>query len=83
MKKETEPVGLEKHLDEVRRNGGTVLVDKDKKTGYVNAMLVQTKEITDMLSRVKPTVFENDTTFGTNSQGYKLFVPVNHNTRQD
>ena len=44
MKKETEPVGLEKHLDEVRRNGGTVLVDKDKKTGYVNAMLVQTTE---------------------------------------
>ena len=75
-KKEDEDVGLEKHLDEVRRNGGTVLVEKDKKTGYVNAMLVQTKEMKDMLSRVKPTVFENDTTFGTNSQGYKLIVPV-------
>ena len=82
-KKETEVDGLEKHLDEVRRNGGTVLVDKDKKTGYVNAMLVQTKEMKDMLSRVKPTVFENDTTFGTNSQGYKLFVPVYHNTISD
>ena len=39
--------------------------------------------MTDMLSRVKPTVFENDTTFGTNYQGYKLFVPVYHNTISD
>ena len=79
-KKEVEVDGLEKHLDEVRRNGGTVLVDKDKKTVYVNAMIVQTKEMKEMLSRVKPTVLENDTTFGTNSQGYKFFVPVYHNT---
>ena len=53
-KKENEVDGLEKHLDKVRRNGGTVLVDKDKKTVYVNAMIVQTKEMKEMLSRVKP-----------------------------
>ena len=42
-KNESEVLGLEKHLDEVRKNGGTVLVDIDEKTGYVNAMLVQKK----------------------------------------
>ena len=70
---------LEKHLDEVRRNGGTVRVEKDVNTGYVKVLWIQPKEMKDMVARVKPTVFQNDTTFGTNCQGYKLFIPVYHN----
>jgi hypothetical protein len=71
---------LEKHLDEVRKDGGTVRVKKDEETGYVTVLWIQTKEMKEMLARVKPTVFQNDTTFGTNSEGYKLFIPVYHNT---
>ena len=37
----------------------------------------------DMVARVQPTVFQNDTTFGTNAEGYKLFVPVYHSTVTD
>ena len=41
--------------DEVLRNGGTVFVDKDKKTGYVNAMLVQTSWLISTLRLDKRT----------------------------
>ena len=58
-------------------------VEKDPETGYVRVLFIQPVEMKDMVARVQPTVFQNDTTFGTNAEGYKLFVPVYHSTVTD
>ena len=55
--------GLEKCLDKVRERGGTVCVEKDPETGYVRVLWIQPVEMKDMVARVQPTVFQNDTTF--------------------
>ena len=71
---------LEKELDLVRNNGGIILVDKDTNTRFVNSLCVQTKSMKESIARIKPTVFQSDTTFSTNREGYKLMIPTYHNT---
>ena len=71
---------LEKELDLVRNNGGFIRVDKDPRTKFVNSLWIQTKSMKESMARIKPTVFQSDTTFSTNREGYKLMIPTYHNT---
>ena len=41
---------------------------------------VKTKSMKESMARIKPTVFQSDTTFSTNREGYKLMIPTYHNT---
>ena len=71
---------LEKELDLLRNNGEIIRVDKDTNTRFVNSLCVQTKSMKESIARIKPTVFQSDTTFSTNREGYKLMIPTYHNT---
>ena len=72
--KETSPV--EQVLGDIRENGGEVKYTKADGSDNVDVLWVQTKDMRDHLQRIKPHVFQCDTTFGTSSEGYKLFIPV-------
>ena len=69
---------VETVLGDIRDAGGDVRYKKEDDTNKVNVLWIQTKEMKSMLSRCKPLVFECDTTFGTQSEGYKLFIPLFH-----
>ena len=38
--------------------------------------MIETKEMRQHLDRIKPFMFQCDTTFGTSIEGYKLYIPV-------
>ena len=65
---------LEKELDLLRNNGEIIRVDKDTNTRFVNSLWVKTKSMKESMARIKPTVFQSDTTFLTNREGYKLMT---------
>ena len=46
----------------------------------IQILWIQTRQTNDALNMMKPTVLQSDTTFQTNSQSYKLLIPVYHNT---
>ena len=69
---------VETVLGDIRDAGGDVRYKKEDDTNKVDVLWIQTKEMKSMLSRCKPLVFECDTTFGTQSEGYKLFIPLFH-----
>ena len=69
---------VETVLGELRDEGGDVRYKKEDGGNNVDVLWIHTREMKDMLSRCKPLVFECDTTFGTQSEGYKLFIPLFH-----
>ena len=71
---------MEKDLDEIVNEGGDVQFNIDQEHGFVNVLWVQTKEMKSQISRVKPSVFQSDTTFNKNKEGYKLLIPVFQDT---
>ena len=72
-----------KLLTKIRDDGGNVLYDKDPLTKEVNVLWVQTQEMRNHVALCKPRTFECDTTFGTQSQGYKLHVQCYHSNHTD
>ena len=69
---------VEKVLSEIRDDGGTVMYDKDPQTKNVDVLWLQTKEMRKKVSETKLRTFETDTTFGTQKEGYKLYIPLYH-----
>ena len=63
-------------LGDIRDNGGDVRYKKEENTNNVEVLCVQSKEMRKQLTESKPFVFECDTTFGTQAEGYKLYIPV-------
>ena len=80
---EDNPSTVEEALGEIRDGGGEVRYKKEKKNDNVDVLWVQTKDMKNQLSRTKPQVFECDTTFGTQAEGYKLYIPVFHSKFSD
>ena len=74
---------FERVLESVRSSGGEVRIEKDKDSGYATVIWIQTNQMKKALSVTKPQVFQCDTTFSTNRQGYKLFTEVYHNPVTD
>ena len=60
----------------IRSSGGDVKYKKIENTNDVKPLFIQKETMKRKLARNKPTLFESDTTFGTQSQGYKLWCPV-------
>lgn len=67
--------GFEKGLYQIEEEGGTVLLEEDE-WDKTDVLFIQLKQWHDDIEIAKPTVFQLDSTFGTNRQGYKLNVPV-------
>ena len=63
-------------LGDIKDNVGDVRYRKEENTNNVEVLWVQTKEMRSQLAQSKPLVFECDTTFGTQMEGYKLYIPV-------
>lgn len=58
-------VDLEEDLAEIIKEGGNVRWSKDKDSGYINVLFIQTCTIKVTLADTKPTVIQCDTTFNT------------------
>ena len=67
---------VEEALAEIVDKGGEVLYTKKDRTNNVETMLVQTEEQKKHLLKCKPTLFQSDTTFGTQSEKFKMYVLV-------
>ena len=63
---------MEKELETVIRDGGTVRYEKDPSSNFVNVLWIQTKHMKAALDMIKPTVFQSDTTFSTNRDLSKI-----------
>ena len=75
---EENKTSVEESLGQIRDSGGEVRYKKEVDSNNVDVLWVQTKDMKDQLKQTKPLVFECDTTFGTQAEGYKLYVPVFH-----
>ena len=71
-----EQVPLEQALGSIVTAGGNIKYQKESGTDNVNCLWLQTRDMKEQLSKSKPHIFETDTTFNTQSEGYKLFIPV-------
>ena len=67
---------LEEHLSAIRSAGGTVQYRKKEGTNDVTCLYVQTASMRAQLFEEKPNTFQVDTTFGTNRENFKLWIPV-------
>ena len=67
---------LEEHLSAIRSAGGTVQYKKKEGTNDVTCLFVQTASMKAQLFEEKPNTFQVDTTFGTNRENFKLWIPV-------
>ena len=74
---------VEKVLGDIRDAGGDVMYKKESNTNNVDVLWIQTKDMKNMLAKCRPLVFECDTTFNTQSEGYKLFIPTFHSNITD
>ena len=74
---------VEMVLGEIRDQGVDVRYRKERETNNVDVLWLQTKDMKEMINRCKPLVFECDTTFGTQAEGYKLFIPLFHSNITD
>ena len=74
---------VEKVLGDIRDAGGDVMYRKESNTNNVDILWIQTKDMKNMLAKCRPLVFECDTTFNTQSEGYKLFIPTFHSNITD
>ena len=75
-KDEKTAASVEEILGDIKDNGGDVRYRKEENTNNVEVLWVQTKEMRSQLAQSKPLVFECDTTFGTQVEGYKFYIPV-------
>ena len=64
----------EELLSVIVDNGGEVKYTKTKSSNDVQVLWLQTKEMKDSLAHEKPTLFQDDTTFGTQEEGFKLNI---------
>ena len=69
-------ITAEESLEEVINSGGDVRYRKQDGNDNVEVLWIQTKEMRYQLKRCSPLLFECDTTFGTQVEGYKLYIPV-------
>ena len=67
---------IEEYLAGIRESGGTVVYRKKTGTNDVYVIYVQTKSMKAHLSEVRPNTYEMDTTFSTNKENFKMWVPV-------
>ena len=67
---------VEEALAEIVDKGGEVRYTKKDETNNVETLLVQTEEQKKHLLKCKPTLFQSDTTFGTQSKKFKMYVLV-------
>ena len=74
---------VEEALGNIRDNGGDVRYLKEQGTNNVDVLWVQTRDMRSHLTKCKPQVFECDTTFGTQVEGYKLYIPLFHSNHTD
>ena len=74
---------IEEILADVRLSGGEVKYKKKDGTNDVNVLFIQTLSMKKKLIRNKPQLFESDTTFGTQVEGYKLWCPIYHDKFTD
>ena len=74
---------VEEVLAEIKGAGGVVRYVKDPVSGFVEVLLVQTRDMRELVKQERPRFFQNDTTFGTQREGYKLHVPVYHSNTTD
>ena len=69
---------VEEALSDIIDKGGEVRYKKEKGSNNVEVLWIQTQDMRKQLALTKPHLFECDTTFGTQNEGYKLYVPVFH-----
>ena len=69
---EENETSVDESLGQIRDGGGEVRYKKEEGSDNVDVLWVQTKDMKDQLKQTKPLVFECDTTFGTQTEGYKL-----------
>ena len=69
-------ITAEESLEEVINSGGDVRYRKQAGNDNVEGLWIQTKEMRDQLKGYAPLLFKCDTTFGTQMEGYKLYIPV-------
>ena len=67
---------IEEILAKIKAAGGEVKYKKAEGTNDVQTLFIQTVTMKKNLARNKPTLFESDTTFGTQSEGYKTWCAV-------
>ena len=70
---------LENYLADIQADGGSVKWIKNQR-GEVVVLWVQTRTMAHDVSVTKPFVWQTDTTFSTNREGYKLYVPLHKST---
>ena len=66
---------LEKYLADIQSEGWDIKLHKNQR-GEVLVLWVQTRSMVQDVSVTKPYVWQTDTTFGTNHEGYKLYIPL-------
>ena len=79
----TDTPAVEKVLQDIHNNGGNVMFDKDSVTKNVDVLWIQTQKMRETIAKVKPCVFECDTTFNTQVEGFKLYIKVFHSNESD
>ena len=67
--------GFVNDLKEIEENGGTVEKWEDEH-GRIDVLFIQLGEWQVDIVKTRPSLFQLDTTFGTNKEGYKLHVPI-------
>ena len=76
LKRDEVACPVETVLGKILEEGGTVNYNKAEGSNNVDVLWIQTKDMLDHLIKCEPLVFQCDTTFGTSTEGYKLYVPV-------
>ena len=66
----------EQVLADIVNAGGFVRYHRDSVTNCIDVLYIQTADMREMLKNEKPNLFENDTTFNTQQEKYKLFGSV-------
>lgn len=72
---------VEETLAEIVDKEGEVQYTKKEGTNIVETLLVQTKEQKKHLLKCKPTLFQSDTTFGTQSEKFKMTAGTSSSSR--
>ena len=65
---------MKEHLTNILVEGGDVQYSLDEDSGEVNVLYVQTKLMRDEVAHSRPYLWQADTTFNTNKEGYKLMT---------
>ena len=65
---------IKEYLSNILVEGGDVQYALDKDSGEVDVLYVQTKLMRDEVAHSRPYLWQADTTFNTNKEGYKLMI---------